>query len=124
MKSYSLIELLDSICQRPGMYIGEPSLEKLSCFIYGYKKAMHDLGVEETPEINFTEFSDWARKKYDYPGSAVTAGWDKSIYAISMGVSSKDLDWCNLPEAEFDEHQKSIELFVNLVKQYVSNEST
>jgi hypothetical protein len=124
MKSYNLIKMLDSVRQRPGMYIGEPTLEKLSSFVYGYKQAMYEQGIEESPKIDFTEFSNWVRKKHGYPGSAVSAGWDKTIFAISMGVSPKDLDWVHLPKANVDEHHKSIELFIGLIKQYAVESNT
>ena len=104
------------------MYIGSASLEKLSSYIYGYRNAMQELGVKEIPEINFLEFSNWVRHKYNYPGSAVTAGWDKSILAITLDIKPNELDWANFPKVTTQkDHERSIQLFVELLNEYSTN---
>lgn len=80
---------------------------------------MNEQGLSDEINIDFLEFSNWVRKEYEYPSSANIAGWDKCILAISMNISAKNLDWENLPEINSDQHIKSIELFIELLKKFV-----
>jgi hypothetical protein len=62
-----LFEILDKIKARPGMYLGNPSVENLFIFLVGYKTARRELGIEPTEaELRFyTEFQPWLQKQFD-----------------------------------------------------------
>lgn len=105
------------------MYIGEQTVEKLGCYIWGYKGAMRDVGVQESPVLDFQKFAKWLREKYGYPYSAEVAGCEKTILAISLGVSPADMDrdrfWESFPpDLTSEQHLASVELYVALIDEY------
>ena len=56
-----LHEVLQKIRNKPGMYIGKPSVSDLFMFVVGYEFARGDLGIESTEwEDDFHEnFQTW-----------------------------------------------------------------
>ncbi|WP_199315248.1 MULTISPECIES: hypothetical protein [Oscillatoriales] len=60
----SLYQLLQKIKERPGMYIGYPSVSDLFMFLCGYKRACQDMGLPlSDEEEEFHEFQPWLQKK-------------------------------------------------------------
>ncbi|BAU11325.1 hypothetical protein LEP3755_18180 [Leptolyngbya sp. NIES-3755] len=62
-----LFEILDQIKARPGMYLGNPSVENLFMFLVGYKTARRELGIEPTEEeLKFYgDFQPWLQEKFN-----------------------------------------------------------
>ncbi|MEG3439243.1 hypothetical protein V0288_19110 [Pannus brasiliensis CCIBt3594] len=77
-KKASLLEILAKIKQRPGLYIGRPSVSDLFMFLVGYKTARRELGIEPTAEeIQFhQEFHPFVENKYNVKTSN---SWAKII---------------------------------------------
>lgn len=73
-----LLEILAKIKQRPGLYIGRPSVSDLFMFLVGYKTARRELGIEPTAEeIQFHQkFHPFVEKKYNLKTSN---SWAKII---------------------------------------------
>jgi hypothetical protein len=70
-------EMLDSIKQRPGMYIGRCSLTRLRSFLDGYMGARADLGIPLTQqEKEFNQFPDWIQDRFKITS---TQSWDSII---------------------------------------------
>jgi hypothetical protein len=61
-----LLEILRQVEVRPGMYLGQPSVDHLFMFLVGYKTARRELGIELTEqEEDFCgEFQPWLQRKY------------------------------------------------------------
>src|SRR5690242_2231366 len=58
----SLPPFLNKLRQRPGMYIGEPSLTRLAAFLRGYDFACHEL--QATPaDPFFLSFQAWVSNR-------------------------------------------------------------
>ena len=101
------------------MYIGEETAEKLGCYIWGYKKGMNDSGIPESPVLDFNKFTRWVREKYNYPGSAEIAGCEKSILAISLGISAEEIRWESFPtDVTNEQHRESVRLYISLINEY------
>jgi hypothetical protein len=120
---FSIYELLNEISPRLGMYIGEQTVDKLGCYIWGYKGAMVDAGIQESPVLDFQKFTRWLRKKYGYPHSAEVAGCEKTILAVSLGISPEEMDqdmfWLNFPpHLTNEQHVESVRLYVSLINEY------
>lgn len=62
-----LFETLQKIKQRPGMYLGQPSITALFTFISGYEFAREELGIPLTQsEENFhRNFQLWLQKRFE-----------------------------------------------------------
>lgn len=72
------IEILEKIRQRPGMYLGQPSVSNLFMFLVGYEIARSELGIELTEaELAFhDEFQSWLQKRLQ---ASSVASWAKII---------------------------------------------
>ncbi|KAM3098530.1 hypothetical protein ACKFKG_05745 [Phormidesmis sp. 146-35] len=73
-----LLNVLEKIRQRPGMYLGRPSVSDLFMFLVGYEFSRSELGIDLTePEQKFyDEFQPWLQKKF---GVTTVASWAKLI---------------------------------------------
>lgn len=62
-----LFEILDKIKARPGVYLGNPSVENLFIFLVGYKTARRELGIDPTEEeLKFYgDFQPWLQEKFN-----------------------------------------------------------
>jgi hypothetical protein len=60
-----LFEILGKIKERPGMYLGKPSVENLFLFLVGYKTARRELSIAPTEEeLKFYgEFQPWLQER-------------------------------------------------------------
>jgi hypothetical protein len=122
-KYFSIYELLNEISPRLGMHIGEQTVDKLVCYVWGYKRAMYEVGIQESPVLDFQKFTRWVRKKYGYPHSAEVAGCEKTIRAISLGISPEKMDrdmfWESFPpDMTEEQHLESVRLCVALINEY------
>jgi hypothetical protein len=55
------LNMLDRICERPGMYVGERSLRLFSAYMGGYEHALEDNGLGRILD----GFAAWVFLKYD-----------------------------------------------------------
>jgi len=77
----SLYELLGRIHQKPGMYLGAPSVSGLYSFLCGYGFARHEQGLAMTAEEEaFERFQPWVQKHFEI-GASVS--WAKIILLYS-----------------------------------------
>ena len=85
--SSGLYEILGKIREKPGMYIGKPSVSDLFMFLVGYKTARRELGIELTPEEEdfCGEFHGWIEDRFKLKTSN---SWAKIIMLYS--VDEKD----------------------------------
>ncbi len=67
-----MLELLDKIRPRPGMYIGYHSPTHLHSFLSGVSFASN-YNSSDTEQPNFGDFHDWIAKRLNYSES--TSGW-------------------------------------------------
>ncbi len=51
--AYNIYNVLDKVRKRPGMYIGEETLENMSAYLAGYQTAMRDLEIKDIAEPKF-----------------------------------------------------------------------
>jgi hypothetical protein len=73
--------LLLKIKEKPGMYIGSPSINDLFFFLCGYQHARHEQQLDPTPgEQAFYEFQGWLQERYQIRSSA---SWAKIILLYS-----------------------------------------
>jgi hypothetical protein len=80
-KSEYFYNMLQSIKQQPGMYLGKCSITRLRAFLDGYIGARQDLGLPLTQqEKEFGGFQDWIQEKYKITS---THGWDSIILFYS-----------------------------------------
>ena len=76
-----LYGLLERIKERPGMYMGKPSITRLSILLTGYGMARSELGLPVTEqEKEFGGFQDWIQERYKITS---THGWDSIILFYS-----------------------------------------
>ncbi|MGB7441563.1 MAG: hypothetical protein WA919_10880 [Coleofasciculaceae cyanobacterium] len=77
-----LYGILEKIKQRPGMYLGQPSLSALFMFIVGYKTARLELEITPTEkELEFyREFQPWLQKRFEVN---TVSSWTKIILLFS-----------------------------------------
>ena len=81
VKAEYLYEMLQSIKQRPGMYLGRCSITRLRSFLDGYMGARQDLGLPLTEqEREFEGFQEWIQKKFRITSSQ---SWAKIILFYS-----------------------------------------
>lgn len=79
----SVYQLLDMIRQKPGIYIGEPSLTGLYHFLHGFEYALMATGNpfdDEDPP--FSGFHDWIAGRFGFAES--TPGW-RNMLLRSVG---------------------------------------
>lgn len=70
IKSEYFNDMLQSIKQRPGMYLGKCSITRLHSFLIGYMGARQDLGLPTTEqETEFDKFQEWVQERFDIKSS-------------------------------------------------------
>jgi hypothetical protein len=103
VKSEYLLDLLQRIKQRPGMYLGKCSITRLRAFLDGYGMARAELGVPRSQEEHdLNGFQEWIQERYKITS---THGWDSIILFFS--VDEKDA---------LDKFFKLLEEFLNQAK--------
>ena len=101
-----LYEFLDSIKQRPAMYLGTPSLTRLDMLLRGYTLARREAGLVPTEEEKeFEDFRSWVQEKY---GINSGQSWSKIILFYSVD--------------EYEALQKFFELFEEYLNRNKSSE--
>jgi hypothetical protein len=75
--------LLSRLRDRPGMYIGEPSLTKLAAFLRGYDYARYEL-LAEPGDPFFLSFQSWIEQRLQVKNR----GWDEAI--LQHAASERD----------------------------------
>ena len=81
VKSKYFYEMLESVKQRPGMYLGICSITRLRSFLIGYMGARQDLGLPVTEEENeFDKFQEWIQERFEIKSSH---GWNDIILFYS-----------------------------------------
>ena len=73
----SIYDMLDVVCKRPGMYITEPSINRLHAFLVGYTAGLSRVGFALRDEDDFHRFHDWVARRLGFGGS--TSGWCNMI---------------------------------------------
>ncbi|NEP12532.1 MAG: hypothetical protein F6K14_20450 [Symploca sp. SIO2C1] len=78
MSKENLFELLEKIRQKPGLYIGSPSVTALRYFLVGYKFARQEMGILPTElELDFyQEFQPWLQRHFQIQ---TTNSWDNIL---------------------------------------------
>jgi len=103
VKSEYLLDLLQRIKQRPGMYLGKCSITRLRAFLDGYGMARAELDVPRSQqEHDLNGFQEWIQERYQITS---THGWDSIILFFS--VDEKDA---------LDKFFKLLEEFLNQAK--------
>lgn len=99
MKEKNLTELLLGLIRtRPGMYLGENKISKLTNFISGYHFGFAIAGNHTDPYFGKNGFLDWLEKKYNFKQSS---SWEAPF----------------LEEADRDE-SKALEIFFKYLEEY------
>ena len=76
-----LLKLLETIQERPGMFLGAPSVSGLQMFLGGYFFARHEQGLAVTEEEQiFEEFQGWVEQRFQVQASV---SWAKIILLYS-----------------------------------------
>ena len=75
----SIYDLLESIRQKPGLYIVEPSTDRLQSFLTGYEAGLGRVGFALRDEVGFHKFHEWVANRLGFPES--TSGWAGMIRA-------------------------------------------
>ncbi|MCB0062393.1 MAG: hypothetical protein KDE19_09765 [Caldilineaceae bacterium] len=76
-----LYDLLRQIEQKPGMYIGTPSIRNLYMFLNGYQFARRQMKLPlSTQEQEFRAFQPWLQKTFD---TKTSVSWCELILAQS-----------------------------------------
>lgn len=82
----SLYQLLDKIHQKPGIYLGAPSLSSLYLFLCGYAFARQEQGIPITAEERKLEqFQGWIQQRFKISASV---SWAKIILLYSTDKRS------------------------------------
>ncbi len=72
-----LYDLLNKIREKPGLYLGYPSVSNLFMFLCGYNQSQEDLDIPITEqEEEFQEFQPWLQKKFNL---STSASWARII---------------------------------------------
>lgn len=70
-------EILQKIHQKPGMYLGAPSISALQMFLGGYLFARQEQNLALTPEEQeFEQFQGWVQQRFQV---RATVSWAKVI---------------------------------------------
>ena len=103
--SNGLYEILGKIREKPGMYIGKPSVNDLFMFIVGYEFARGELDIESTPwEDDFHEnFHSWIESRFKLKTSN---SWAKIIMLYSVDEKDGFLAFFQLLDEFQNRHQK------------------
>lgn len=70
--------ILSKIREKPGMYIGRPSVSDLFMFLVGYECRSSELEIDNTEDSDdfYGEFQPWLQKKL---GITTVSSWSKMI---------------------------------------------
>ncbi|MDE7423192.1 MAG: hypothetical protein K2N51_05810 [Lachnospiraceae bacterium] len=91
--------LLSVIRKRSPMFVGEFSLDKIECFLRGYKRALLDHDLDKEFCIIPEEFDDFVLRKY-------------GLYPSSMG-------WCMAILQNIPDGKEAIEVFFDLLDEFL-----
>jgi len=69
----NLDEVFEQILEKPGMYIGFPSVTRAFTFLSGYWSALHDLGIKHHSLV-LREFQDYVWHRYEINAPVNWAG--------------------------------------------------
>jgi hypothetical protein len=73
----SIYDMLEKIRRKPGMYIGERSINRLHAFLTGYRAGLGRLGFYPRDVDEFHRFHDWVANRLGFYES--TSGWCNMI---------------------------------------------
>lgn len=90
--------MLETIKQKPGLYIGSKSLKKLKGFMDGYIYAMNQNGMECHVD-QYWNFNEWISKRYNIRS---TESWDSFLLKVEKNE-----------ERAFDLFYEQLDLFLN-----------
>src|SRR4051794_23977042 len=89
-----MLSLLREMRQRPGMYIGKPSIIRLAAYLRGYDLAAERLGGQQ-PDAFLTEFRDWVQRRF----GSTRQSWEETILQHSADdASAQERLWQLLDE--------------------------
>ncbi|MCI5055899.1 MAG: hypothetical protein MRY83_07305 [Flavobacteriales bacterium] len=112
-KTYLLLKRME---ERPGLWLGKPTLKSIASFLVGYDCALIDHLLEMSIGVSKV-FHDWVAERLGYSES--TAGWANMILASVLGLDPKKPNWENYDESVSNEiHLKSIKQFYKLLDEY------
>lgn len=74
----TFLSLLEAIRLRPGMYLGEPTIESLDAFIMGWRIASDEKAI--TDAQLWYDFYEWISSRFKVEG---TLGWMRPIRMYS-----------------------------------------
>jgi hypothetical protein len=73
----SVYDLLGWIRKKPGLYVGEPSIQRLASFISGYDAGLGHVGFGLRDGVDFHRFHGWVAHRLGFAES--TSGWANMI---------------------------------------------
>ena len=83
----SVYELLDVVRQKPGLFIGEPSITALNHFINGFEAGLRSVdNAFDDVEPPFIAFHDWIAARLGFPES--TPGWRNMLLEACANEAS------------------------------------
>ncbi|PSB05264.1 hypothetical protein [Merismopedia glauca] len=98
-----LYDLLKKIQEKPGLYIGYPSISNLFMFLCGYQYSLQELQLPiSEQEQEFQKFQPWLQEKFQVKTSA---SWAKIILLFSTDEDRAFTSFFDLLE-EFWQQQK------------------
>ena len=74
--------ILDTIRERPAMYLGEPSLIRLSAFVDGYLACEYDNRLLPYKEPETAEFCEWLSRQLK---TSASLGYVEMLLALDDG---------------------------------------
>lgn len=88
----SIFELIDtkSFRLRPGMYLGQKSIDVLNAVIDGYCYALDSYKITDKRSEEFEKFREWVIKYYSR--RQYTGGWKHLILEDCKGDQQKSVD--------------------------------
>ena len=108
----SIFGLLEKINQKPGLYLGSPSVTALRHFLVGYKFARQEMGIAPNElELDFLhEFQPWLQRYFQIKTSNP---WDKILLFKYVDEQTAFSRFFKLLEA-FRDRDKSEDIDPNL----------
>jgi hypothetical protein len=97
-----VVDLLNEMRGRLGMYVGTTSMTKFAAFLRGYDYALYKQGVDELNTF-FGGFQDWVRNRFHDPAHT----WDNIILAHSNDETEAMERFWNLLDEYLQEHNGS-----------------
>jgi len=73
----SVFDVLAMVREKPGLYFGKSSLDRLDAYLHGYRAGIMAANYQLRDLDRFREFYDWVAKQLDFTSS--TAGWCNMI---------------------------------------------